>query len=1169
MKHTAHSPSPTTPPLTRRALVKTAAAGAATAALGPAAAGVAAQSLSAALPQGAQSLSQPLGSSVCSLFLPQGAYAAEGVSRALTTIERYLGATRTALEELLAHEHDSYYLGTSYGNTGPDGQGGSIDSWDCWYPNGNPKSNGQSYMNCAGFIVAVLEACGANCDYIGSYVASTGYDRGNKSNLSRWKNFLVDNAQFCTRFDSKEALLASGLLRKGDIIIAEPNDWSAAGADNHIMFFWGNASDEDLAWHSASHGDGIIAGTAPGNMISRITAKHADCYWLFVPLENFIEVLLQKRSANVALSGEHGANPAYSLEGASFSIFESYENGELSGLLASCTTDADGCASVQLRPNATVWIREDSAPRGFALWNEPVQATVENGQPLPLFDSPCAISLSVVKVDAETGACAQGWATLEGAVYELTDANGSTHTALTQWDESRSAWVACFDALPRGIARLREAVPPVGYAATPLPHAAEDGWLDLELSPDSHEALSCMTYDAHAEHVMRGDIVGAKFAESTDGASEKQGLAGCRFAIWLEDDGSLAARGYDVGIIVDGNGTPLVDSSGAARRGSKVGEVTSHEDGRFTSRDLLDEWDPSQHNGAPSPACALPYGTYTLVETLCPKPELRLAEPISGIEVRANGQEIFIILEDRLITSPVRVRKVDATTKEPLLKAGTEIELLRKTDSGSFEVVELPERYPFDGRVSTFVVSENGTVQFPEALAWGAYAIREVKALAPYTLNEQPVEFFVEEHRDWASEQPLEITLENTAATGRIEGRKVDAESGEGVAGAVYELRAESDIILPDGMARLHAGDLVGTCETDENGAWSFEELPLGESTTTYLLSEICSPDGYVLDERTHRVTLSYQDQRTPVVCEQVSIEEQPTRVRIRKVDIESGEPIEGVEFAVSIIEKQADAAQEALEAPSAETPYATAVTDASGEATLLRLPCDETYLFEETSTRVDLGYVNTRERAQRYLSPEGWWFESKESYEASVNASEACPHESEAIIAFENDFTKLLVYKVDQDVWRTLAEAHDSIEEADVLKLGSEAFLSGGLFQLTDATGALFSPQRGEAIAEVWHAQGQSPFMVTHIPPGSYAVHESQAPEGYERCSEKMGFTIEERTEPHVLVIENRKDEGMPQTGDILFGGLPLAAAAAAAAGGAFAAYSARRSLLERTGEQ
>ncbi len=34
-------------------------------------------------------------------------------------------------------------------------------------------------------------------------------------------------------------MLASGQLRKGDIIIADPLDWGTPGADCHILFFWG------------------------------------------------------------------------------------------------------------------------------------------------------------------------------------------------------------------------------------------------------------------------------------------------------------------------------------------------------------------------------------------------------------------------------------------------------------------------------------------------------------------------------------------------------------------------------------------------------------------------------------------------------------------------------------------------------------------------------------------------------------------------------------------------------------------------------------------------------------------------------------------------------------------------------------------------------------------
>lgn len=106
------------------------------------------------------------------------AYAAQksGVSAyaAGQTIDQALGATKTVESVLSQHENDEYYLTTPYGNKGPHGEGGAIDTWDCWKPKGEYGSG--AYMNCAGFVVAVLRACGADTSIIGNYTAMDGYE---------------------------------------------------------------------------------------------------------------------------------------------------------------------------------------------------------------------------------------------------------------------------------------------------------------------------------------------------------------------------------------------------------------------------------------------------------------------------------------------------------------------------------------------------------------------------------------------------------------------------------------------------------------------------------------------------------------------------------------------------------------------------------------------------------------------------------------------------------------------------------------------------------------------------------------------------------------------------------------------------------------------------------
>lgn len=167
------------------------------------------------------------------------------------------------------------------GNKGPHGEGGAIDTWDCWKPKGEYGSG--AYMNCAGFVVAVLRACGADTSIIGNYTAKDGYNRGNETNASKWDEYCRDNNAVSYTFSSKEQMLASGILEKGDIIYMEPADWNHSNSDCHIGFFWGSNSSEDLFWHSSSHADGIVKGYFPnsagGNVISKITPKYPVRYY--------------------------------------------------------------------------------------------------------------------------------------------------------------------------------------------------------------------------------------------------------------------------------------------------------------------------------------------------------------------------------------------------------------------------------------------------------------------------------------------------------------------------------------------------------------------------------------------------------------------------------------------------------------------------------------------------------------------------------------------------------------------------------------------------------------------------------------------------------------------------------------------------------------------------
>ena len=367
--------------------------------------------------------------SVCPAGL---AYAAQksGVSAysAGQTIDQALGATKTVESVLSQHENDEYYLTTPYGNKGPHGEGGAIDTWDCWKPKGEYGSG--AYMNCTGFVVAVLRACGADTSIIGNYTAKDGYNRGNETNASKWDEYCRDNNAVSYTFSSKEQMLASGILEKGDIIYMEPADWNHSNSDCHIGFFWGSNSSEDLFWHSSSHADGIVKGYFPnsagGNVISKITPKYPVRYYRVIKTLHKGYLTLHKDSSNKTLTD---ANDCYSLAGAEYGV---YTDSNCSNKVATLTTNASGNANtVSLNPGR-YYVKETKAPKGYftdsQVYTADVSGANRESSPVKLSvgDKPYndPLTMLVGKFDGEktyngAGNLPQGSATLADAEFTV------------------------------------------------------------------------------------------------------------------------------------------------------------------------------------------------------------------------------------------------------------------------------------------------------------------------------------------------------------------------------------------------------------------------------------------------------------------------------------------------------------------------------------------------------------------------------------------------------------------------------------------------------------------------------------------------------------------------------------------------------------------------------
>ena len=491
------------------------------------------------------------------------AYAAQksGVSAyaAGQTIDQALGATKTVESVLSQHENDEYYLTTPYGNKGPHGEGGAIDTWDCWKPKGEYGSG--AYMNCTGFVVAVLRACGADTSIIGNYTAKDGYNRGNETNAYKWDEYCRDNNAVSYTFGSKEQMLASGILEKGDIIYMEPADWNHSNSDCHIGFFWGSNSSEDLFWHSSSHADGIVKGYFPnsagGNVISKITPKYPVRYYRVIKTLHKGYLTLHKDSSNKTLTD---ANDCYSLAGAEYGV---YTDSNCSNKVATLTTNVSGNANtVSLNPGR-YYVKETKAPKGYftdpQVYTADVSGANRESSPVKLSvsDNPANDPMSMLlgKFDGQktyngAGNLPQGSATLAGAEFTVdyyatldyksyddlknadvkpmrswtfsTDSNGFCSFDIAHFVSGDAFWYRLdgTPALPRGTVVIRETKAPMGYV--------KSDEVSFQKIQENNSVEGVITYNAPevAEQVYRSDI---EFTKKADNGSEH--LAGVPFKV--------------------------------------------------------------------------------------------------------------------------------------------------------------------------------------------------------------------------------------------------------------------------------------------------------------------------------------------------------------------------------------------------------------------------------------------------------------------------------------------------------------------------------------------------------------------------------------------------------------------------------------------------------------
>lgn len=632
-------------------------------------------------------------------------------------------------------------------------------------------------------------------------------------------------------------------------------------------------------------------------------------------------------------------------------------------------------------PLGIVTIRECKAPNGYLL-NETLyvrkiqedgtdQETVAGEQVPVVPNTPQKIQIEIQKVDSETDKGeAQGAAALKGAEYEVRDQAGNVVETLI----TDKKGYAKTKELPLGNYTVKETKASNGYLLDEKEYLIKGEAKDEENRVFLYKTKS-------KETVIRGDAELIKLRENENEDEDTlQGLEGVEFTFTSKTTGKTVAK-----IVTDKNGYATTASK--------------------------------EH-----PRGSLPFDTYLVEETKHPEG----LKPIEPFEVTIQEEGIVwkgIYKEDKLIVSPITVVKMDASTGKKIPIKGVEFRLL----DADKKPITMTTHYPSEVVHKTFKTDENGQFTFPEKLKYGVYYLEEVNAPEGY-LKGELLQFEVKEGAVW--DQPLVVKYFDKNAMGKIQIEKIDAETKEKLSGAVFEVRASEDIVTPDQTVRIKKGEVAETLIVGEDGTALSKELYIGK----YEIQETKQPDGYVLDPKCYEVEIKYQNQNTPVVLTEISIPNEPTKVRLVKSEKGSETPLLGVTF--HFWEK------------GEENEKREVTTEKDGTILLEQL-LPGTYCFQEIRTLP--GYI---------LDPA--------VYEVVVEADGTINGEKEEILNVENDYTKVEFTKHDR---------------------ASGKVLEGGRYQITDLSGN---------VVDEWKGKTTPHLTERLLSGTEYIFKEIEAPSGY-----------------------------------------------------------------------
>ena len=248
-------------------------------------------------------------------------------------------------------------------------------------------------------------------------------------------------------------------------------------------------------------------------------------------------------------------------------------------------------------------------------------------------------------------------------------------------------------------------------------------------------------------------------------------------------------------------------------------------------------------------------GKYRVVETVAPYGTVINPEPHT-VELTYSGQNEKVTNTSTSFTNDRQKVEIDLTKileQDEKFNIGNNDEILN-VSFGLYADEDLKASngtvIPKDGLIEIITCDEKGKATFTTDLPIGSYYVKEISTDNHYILSDKKYPVAFESAGQNTATVHITVNdggpIENEIIYGTIKGLKIDRETGENIAGALFGLFSIYEIKFTEETAIL-------TAESNEEGIFTFENVPYGE----YIVCELKPATGYLPNGESYPVTIS------------------------------------------------------------------------------------------------------------------------------------------------------------------------------------------------------------------------------------------------------------------------------------------------------------------------